>query len=322
MRGPAYAEHESGQEAPSWRIYEATTVATNTLAPMIDPSADTAPDTVNDVSPHYLPDGSIVWSTTRQRNSQAVLINEGKPEFIANDEARTEPIFDLEVTAAQTAAPPIRSSSIRAMIGIPRCWRTDASSSRAGTIPRAWTRWTSTPINPDGTDLELYYGAQSHMTGTDGSVIEFSHPREMQSGNILVIARQYTDVDFGGQLEIIAGNQYVENTQPLLAYASLTGPAQTAATTNQVSTLPGPPRAADSTPRGPSGTARDASWSAGPSAGCSTMRRIRRASCPAPRTQDCRRSPTRRRDPPAPTACGRSVRRRTPSPRSFSRPRE
>ena len=45
-------------------------------------------------------------------------------------------------------------------------------------------------INPDGTDLELYYGAQSHMTGTNGSVIEFSHPREMQSGNILVLARQ------------------------------------------------------------------------------------------------------------------------------------
>jgi hypothetical protein len=237
MRGPLTANMDPAK-APSWRIYEYT-VATNTLAPMIDPSADTAPDTVNDVSPHYLPDGSIVWSTTRQRNSQAVLINEGKPEFIADDEARTEPIFDLEVIS------PDRTTTDQ--IEFNQSHDRDSTVLANGRI--LFTRWNDTPgkdqmdlysINPDGTDLELYYGAQSHMTGTDDSVIEFSHPREMQNGDILVIAREYTDVDFGGQLEIIDGNQYVENTQPLLAYSTLTGPAQTAATTNQVSTLPGP----------------------------------------------------------------------------------
>jgi hypothetical protein len=237
MRGPLTANMDPAK-APSWRIYEYT-IATNTLAPMIDPSADTAPDTVNDVSPHYLPDGSIVWSTTRQRNSQAVLINEGKPEFIADDEARTEPIFDLEVIS------PDRTTTDQ--IEFNQSHDRDSTVLANGRI--LFTRWNDTPgkdqmdlysINPDGTDLELYYGAQSHMTGTNDSVIEFSHPREMQNGGILVIAREYTDVDFGGQLEIIDGNQYVENTQPLLAYSTLTGPAQTAATTNQVSTLPGP----------------------------------------------------------------------------------
>jgi Hydrazine synthase alpha subunit middle domain len=237
MRGPLTANMDPAK-APSWRIYEYT-IATNTLAPMIDPSADTAPDTVNDVSPHYLPDGSIVWSTTRQRNSQAVLINEGKPEFIADDEARTEPIFDLEVIS------PDRTTTDQ--IEFNQSHDRDSTVLANGRI--LFTRWNDSPgkdqmdlysINPDGTDLELYYGAQSHMTGTNDSVIEFSHPREMQNGDILVIAREYTDVDFGGQLEIIDGNQYVENTQPLLAYSTLTGPAQTAATTNQVSTLPGP----------------------------------------------------------------------------------
>ena len=237
MRGPLTPNMDPAK-APSWRVYEYT-IATNTLAPMINPAADTAPDTVNDVSPHYLPDGSIVWSSTRQRNSQAILINEGKPQFIADDEARTEPIFDLEVIS------PDRTMTDQ--IEFNQSHDRDSTVLANGRI--LFTRWNDTPgkdqmdlytINPDGTDLELYYGAQSHMTGTDDSVIEFSHPREMQDGNILVIAREYTDVDFGGQLEIIAGNQYVENTQPLLAYAGLTGPAQTAATTNQVSTLPGP----------------------------------------------------------------------------------
>src|SRR6185312_10593108 len=59
MRGPVTANMDPAK-APSWRIYEYT-IATNTLAPMIDPTADTAPDTINDVSPHYLPDGSIVF---------------------------------------------------------------------------------------------------------------------------------------------------------------------------------------------------------------------------------------------------------------------
>lgn len=237
MRGPITANMDPAK-APSWRIYEYT-IATDTLAPMIDPSADTAPETVNDVSPHYLPDGSIVFSSTRQRNSQAVLINEGKPQFVAEDEARTEPAFDLHVIN------PGRTQINQ--ISFNQSHDRDATVLTDGRI--LFTRWNHTPgkdqmdlytIDPDGTDLELYYGAQSHMTGINGSVIEFSHPHEMQSGDILAIARQYTGVDFGGQLEIIDGTHYVENTQPLLAYPALTGPAQSPATSNQVSTLPGP----------------------------------------------------------------------------------
>jgi Hydrazine synthase alpha subunit middle domain len=237
MRGPLTA-NMNPKNPPSWRIYEYT-IATHTLAPMIDPSADTAPDTVNDVSPQYLPDGSIVFSSTRQRNSQAILINEGKPQFVAEDEARTEPIFDLHVISSDRTKID--------QISFNQSHDRDATVLTDGRI--LFTRWNHAPgkdqmdlytINPDGTDLELYYGAQSHMTGTNGSVIEFSHPREMQDGRILVLARQYTGVDFGGQLEIIDGDHYVENTQPLLAYPTLKGPAQIPATPNAVSTLPGP----------------------------------------------------------------------------------
>src|SRR6185312_2487347 len=63
---------------------------------------------------------------------------------------------------------------------------------------------------------------------------------EMPDGRTLVIARQYSGVDFGGALEIIDGAHYVENTQPLLANPTLTGPAQTSASSSQVITIPGP----------------------------------------------------------------------------------
>ena len=112
-----------------------------------------------------------------------------------------------------------------------------------------WTRWDNAPgkdsmslysSNPDGTDLELYYGANSHNTGTNNTVIEFTHPRQMQDGRILTIARQYTDVDDGGDLVIVDGTHYVENTQALLGNPGLNGPAQLPATQNNVLTIPGP----------------------------------------------------------------------------------
>ncbi len=52
---------------------------------------------MNDVSPHFMPDGRIVFSSTRQSQSQGVLLDEGKPQFVYNNEAGTEPAFVLEV---------------------------------------------------------------------------------------------------------------------------------------------------------------------------------------------------------------------------------
>ena len=56
----------------------------------------------------------------------------------------------------------------------------------------------------------------------------------------MVLVRERTDVDFGGDLIIIDANTYVENTQPLAANAGMPGPAQTPATLNDVRTIPGP----------------------------------------------------------------------------------
>ncbi|HYJ40602.1 MAG TPA: hypothetical protein VEW08_07425, partial [Steroidobacteraceae bacterium] len=118
-----------------------------------------------------------------------------------------------------------------------------------------FTRWDRAPgrdglhlytSNPDGTDMQLHYGAVSHLTGTvdpttgQPTSIEFMRAREMSDGRLMVLTRQRTDVDFGGNLTIIDTNRFVENTQPLLTNAGMPGPAQTPATLNPVSTLPGP----------------------------------------------------------------------------------
>src|ERR1700683_1093377 len=239
MRGPLNPNMDLTNQ-PQWRIYQYT-IATGTLAAVINPAVDPDPPTVADVSPHYLPDGRIVFSTTRQDQSQGVLLDQGDPQFSAQDEDRQEPAFVLEVMNPDGTA--IHQISFN------QSHDRDSTVLANGRV--LWSRWDNMPAagrdqmslyssNPDGTDLELYYGANSHNTGTNNSVIEFVQSHQMQNGSILAVVRQYTDVDFGGNLVIINGADYVENTQPLLANATLTGPAQTPATPNNVVTLPGP----------------------------------------------------------------------------------
>ena len=47
-------------------------------------------------------------------------------------------------------------------------------------------------VRPDGSGLELLYGAQSHMTGTDGSEVHFLDPRPMANGELLVRAQPFS----------------------------------------------------------------------------------------------------------------------------------
>jgi hypothetical protein len=242
MRGPLKAGMQQ-KNAPSWRIYSYD-IKGDKLTPVIDPASDVDPVTVNDVAPHVMPDGRILFSSTRQKQSEAVLLDEGKPEFAAQDEDRSEPAFVLHVMNAD-------GTGIH-QISFNQSHDRDPTVLSNGRI--LWSRWDHAPgkdgmhlysSNPDGSDTQLYYGANSHATGTtdtgtNNAVIEFVKPHEMQNGSILTLVRPYMDVDFGGDLVIIDGVHFVENTQPLLANTSVAGPAQTRATPNDVLTVPGP----------------------------------------------------------------------------------
>jgi hypothetical protein len=239
MRGPLTKDMKD-TDPPTWAIWQYT-IASDTLARVI-PDDDTA-NAGEDVAPAFLPDGRIVFASTRQRQSKAVLLDENKPQFEYQTEDRTESAFVLHVMNPD-------GSNIH-QIEFNQSHDRDPTVLSSGRV--LFTRWDHAPgkdgmhlytANPDGTDLELYYGANSHATGPDGgtntATIEFIKPREMQDGRILALIRPYTDDDFGGDLVIIDAADFVENTQPLLANAGAAGPAQTLATPNDVRTVPGP----------------------------------------------------------------------------------
>ena len=240
LRGPL-AMNQDPKDPPTWQIYEYV-IASDDLHRVI--KSDVTANEANDVSPHYLPDGRIVFASTRQRISKAILLDENKPQFEAQTDDRSESAFVLHVMQPD-------GSDIK-QISFNQSHDRDATVLASGKI--AWSRWDHAPgndgihlytSNPDGTGLELLYGANSHNTGTaqangQPSVVQFIHPREMMDGRILTIVRPYTDVDFGGDLIIIDTKTYVENTQAVLASAGMNGPAQTRATANDVRTIPGP----------------------------------------------------------------------------------
>ena len=237
MRGPL-DDIDDEDEPPTWNIWEYD-IATDVLRRVI--SSDIVEEEGQDVSPAYLPDGRILFSSTRQRQAKAILLDEGKAQFEASNESRNESTFALHVMNAD-------GTDIHQITY-------NTGSDLYGTVLQngriLFTRWDTSrnglhlySANPDGTDTQLYYGAASHDTGTvvagETTNVEFMKPREMSDGRIMVLTRQREDVDFGGALTLINGNAYVENTQPLLSNAGGMGPAQTPATLNDVRTVPGP----------------------------------------------------------------------------------
>ena len=234
MRAPLI-EGAQESEQPTWNIYEYDREA-GLLHRVI--ASDLVAEEGHDVAPHYLPDGRIVFSSTRQRQSRATLTDEGKPQFSALDEDRREWAFVLHVMNAD-------GSGIR-QISFNQSHDLDPAVLPDGHI--VFSRWDDASnsamhlysVRPDGSGLELLYGANSHDTGSAGSTIQFTAPRARPDGRLVSLIRPFGDTALGGNPVVIDTGIYVENTQPTLANAGLAGPAQSALTSNDVRTVPGP----------------------------------------------------------------------------------
>ncbi len=228
-----FIEGAQEEDQPTWNIwiYE---IETDQLSRVISP--DITAEAGHDLAPHFLPDGRIIFSSTRQRQSKAILLDEGKPQFSAEDEDRNEFGFQLHVMNDD-------GSEIK-QVTFNQSHDQDPSVLSDGRV--VFSRWDNMAgnnainlyrMNPDGTELELLYGKNSHDTGTDNATIQFLQAREMPDGQIIVELRPFVTSDLGGDLNFIDTPNYVENTQPVVANAGvLTGPAQTAAVINDVRT--------------------------------------------------------------------------------------
>ena len=218
---------------PTWKLYEYDADA-KTVTQLTSDDITKG----HDVGAHYLPDGRIVFSSTRQAGTQAILIDEGRPQYPAQTDDRQQPIFLLHVMNGDGSD--IHQISFNT--------NHDFAPSVLANGQIVFSRYESINgdqislyrTNPDGTQLELYYGANSHATGansagTGNNVIQFLNARQRADGQLIAIVRPFLGTQLGGDVVSIDAENFVELRQGATP-TSAGGVAQIPATTLGVTT--------------------------------------------------------------------------------------
>ena len=208
MRAPEI-EGADDEDQPKWNIWEYD----QELASLrrIIQGNDTA-ESGHDISPSYLPDGRILFTSTRQTRSRAILLDEGKEQYAAQDEARDSDAFVLHVMDDD-------GSNIK-QITFNQSHDINPTVLESGKI--LFSRWDNAgqtrnnglnlyQVNPDGSELTYMYGRHSHDSGSEGSRVQFVKPRELENGNILVQLREFETSNFASQPTSVSINDYVEH---------------------------------------------------------------------------------------------------------------
>jgi hypothetical protein len=218
---------------PNWHIYtyNASTQAVTQLTN----------DTItagHDIGARYLPDGRIVFASTRQIATQSILLDEGRPQYAAQTDDRSQSIFLLHVMDGDGTS----------MHQISFNTNHDFAPSVLGNGQLVFSRWDTANggqislyrTNPNGSGLELYYGANSHATGnniagTNDNVIQFLNARELANGTLVAIVRPFLGTQLGGDIVQINAQGFVEIHQPS-SPGGAAGTAQTSVTDLGVTT--------------------------------------------------------------------------------------
>lgn len=229
MRAPEI-EGADEDEQPTWNIWEYD-ISTDVLRRVI--ASDIVAEAGEDTSPVYLPDGRIVFSSTRQRTNQAILIDEGKAQYSALEES-------LNVEASVLHVMDANGSDIT-QISFNQSHDIDPLVMPNGKI--LFTRWDQAAgdkgmhlyqMNPDGSELEIVYGRHSHELNGDN--VHFVQSRITPDGDVLAAVREYTRDTLGGNYYRIDVQQYIDSNTPIASSDSLSEPGQAAALFDNIDT--------------------------------------------------------------------------------------
>ncbi len=229
MRAPNI-ENADDDEQPTWNIWEYNLQA-DELRRIIQ--SDIVAEAGQDTGPVYLPDGRIMFSSTRQRTNQAILIDEGKAQYSALEESLNTYASVLHVMDA--------NGNDITQVSFNQSHDIDPLIMPNGKV--LFTRWDQASgdkgmhlyqMNPDGSELEIVYGRHSHSLNDD--TVHFVQSRLTPDGQVLSSVREFERNTLGGNFYRIDVQSYTDNTSPVASNSSLTGPAQQPALFDNIDT--------------------------------------------------------------------------------------
>ncbi|MEZ5550577.1 MAG: hypothetical protein R3E82_06805 [Pseudomonadales bacterium] len=222
MRAPEDPDLDD-DEQPTWNIWLFDR-STGEVSRVITSDIDS--EKGDDIAPKFLPDGRILFSSTRQTQAKAILLDENKPQFPAFDEDRDNEAFALHVMNDDGSG----------VHQITFNQSSDLDPSILGDGRIVFSRWDNVAninrislytVAPDGRNLELLYGVHSHDTGPSGEIIEFVETQELPDSRLLVLMRPAGDQSRLTTVPVaIDTANFVENDQPTFANAGLLTTAQ------------------------------------------------------------------------------------------------
>ena len=219
---PPELEDVAEELQPSWSLWRYTR-STNTVAPVIaDPLLA---EQGHDISPGFLADGRIVFSSTRQQKARQILLDEFKPQYSGLHEDLQGPAFNLHVMNADGSD--IEQISFNLSHDLYPVVLADGHilySRWDNQSDRNMFNWYQ--MRPDGSANQLVYGWHSHQTGPGNSQVDFAKPRVLANGEVAALLRNRGQERLNTMPVQIALALASDNEQPLYQEV-LNLPAQT-----------------------------------------------------------------------------------------------
>lgn len=210
MRAPEI-EGADEEDQPKWDIwmYDFDTCS---LERVID--SDATAESGHDISPEFLVDDRLVFSSTRQQVSKAILLDEGKPQYSGLDE-------DLGVESFALHTMTFDGQEIE-QITFNQSHDLHPTLLSSGKI--AFSRWDNAgqtrnngmnlySVNPDGTELDYLYGRHSHDSGTAGTTVQYAKPVVSDDGDVIVELREFESATLSSVPTIVDIDGHIESDQ-------------------------------------------------------------------------------------------------------------
>lgn len=205
----AHAPKAKGDIQPKWHIYEYDITTKAKPRPII--TSTIVAEQGDDLGGRYLPDGRILFASTRQTRSKAVLLDDGKPQFSALEEGGDKAAFVLHVMNDDGS-------------GIEQITYNQSHDIQPAVLQNGrvlYTHWDQNghdnlsfyTVNPDGTQVERQYGffSMNQQPAMNQPTVHLFRPQEMQDGRIVAIMKPDGAL-LGGDMVVVDAQHFFENT--------------------------------------------------------------------------------------------------------------